>query len=149
MNTDPVLERFFFGREDVLQTLKKRSDAFQKGYRQNIGIVGEPFTGKSSILAQFLRQFSSPNVISILIRVQEVDSFQAFFQKWLGAYCADGNQTQPSRINPAFFHQLVSALDEPGSAIGFDFVRTIRAAVQYQDAVDAAFKGTQVKFRRK
>ena len=85
METDPVAVQHFFGRGDILELLNKRFDAFEHGYRQNIGLVGEPWTGKSSILTQFLRTHPFKQTIPILVRLEETDSFQTFSQKWLAS----------------------------------------------------------------
>jgi len=84
METDPVSKDSFFGRRELLSALEKRFQAFQSGYRQNVGMVGRPYTGKSSILAEFLRRREPKRVIPIVMRVEEVDSFKVFSQKWLG-----------------------------------------------------------------
>ena len=84
METDPVSQEHFFGRQEILSTLKKRFDAFLKGYRHNVALIGNAFTGKSSVLTQFLRQYLSDEAIAILIRLDEADSFRSFSQKWIG-----------------------------------------------------------------
>ncbi|PIQ86273.1 MAG: hypothetical protein COV74_05255 [Candidatus Omnitrophica bacterium CG11_big_fil_rev_8_21_14_0_20_45_26] len=85
MAPDPITDTSFFGREEILGLLRKRTEAFRKGYRQNIGLIGEPFIGKTSVLIHFLRHFPHDDIIPILIKVNEAESFQVFLQKWLGA----------------------------------------------------------------
>ena len=85
MEAEPVSGGAFFGRQDLLERLNKRFEAFESGYRQNIGLIGQPWFGKSSILAQFLRTHSFKGTIPIFIRIEETDSFQTFSQKWLGS----------------------------------------------------------------
>lgn len=85
MEMDPVSTAKFFGRQEVLNTLQKRFEAFREGYRHNLAVLGAPFIGKSSILRQFLRSNSDENTIPIFICIEEVDSFQAFLQKWLAS----------------------------------------------------------------
>ncbi|MBI4387528.1 MAG: ATP-binding protein, partial [Candidatus Omnitrophica bacterium] len=84
METDPVSREIFFGRGETLSLLEKRFKAFLNGYRHNLGLIGIPHVGKSSILAQFLRSQASGTAISIFIRLQHGDSFSIFSQKWLG-----------------------------------------------------------------
>jgi len=85
MEAEPVSGSAFFGRRDLLERLHKRFEAFESGYRHNIGLIGPSWVGKSSILAQFLKLHPSKNTIPVFIRIEETDSFQAFSQKWLGS----------------------------------------------------------------
>ena len=84
METDPISKEGFFGRREILDLLEKRFKAFLNGYRHNIGLIGLPHIGKSSILAYFLHSVVAQEAIPIFIRLQEGDSFSVFSQKWLG-----------------------------------------------------------------
>lgn len=85
MEAEPVSGSAFFGRKDLIDRLGKRFQAFESGYRHNIGLIGHPWAGKSSVLAQFLKSHRSKATIPVLIRIDETDSFQTFSQKWLGS----------------------------------------------------------------
>ncbi len=76
----------FFGRDRVSALLEKRLDAFQKGYRQNIGIIGLPFLGKSFLTQSFLDRVvvGHPEIIPIHYVCQEFDSFERFSERWMG-----------------------------------------------------------------
>ncbi len=71
-----------------------------------------------------------------------------FFQEGFDTDRADGCQTQAANVHAAFLHQLISAVDECGSSIRFDFVRAVRAAVHDDDAVNTMLECPYVKFGR-
>lgn len=73
----------FFGRQTILALLAKRLEAFQNGFRQNIGIVGRPRIGKSSLLQVFLERAQRGNFITVSFSCQESDSFERFGQRWM------------------------------------------------------------------
>lgn len=75
----------FFGRDRISALLEKRLDAFQKGYRQNIGIIGLPFLGKSFLSNAFVdRVVGHPEIIPVHYICQEFDSFERFCERWMG-----------------------------------------------------------------
>lgn len=75
----------FFGRSRISALLEKRLDAFQKGYRQNIGIIGLPFLGKSILSKAFIdRVTGHPDIIPVHYICQEYDSFERFSERWMG-----------------------------------------------------------------
>ena len=75
----------FFGRSRISALLEKRLEAFQKGYRQNIGIIGLPFLGKSILSKVFIdRVIGHPEIIPVHYVCQEYDSFERFSERWMG-----------------------------------------------------------------
>ena len=54
MFSEPAIGEKFFGRDTILEILKKRALALKDGYRQNIALTGQSLAGKSSIILQFL-----------------------------------------------------------------------------------------------
>jgi len=74
----------FFGREKELTFLVKRVNSFRKGYRQNIAFVGQPLSGKTSLLNYFIQQYiNSPDILPIYIEMQKED-FKSFAERFIG-----------------------------------------------------------------
>ena len=84
MFVEPVFGKKFFGREDVLATLKKRVTALKGGYRQNLALAGPMLAGKSSILRHFLKNIDDPEVIPLYIEMTGED-FAAFSERFMGS----------------------------------------------------------------
>ena len=70
MISDPVIGADFLGREELLQTLKKRLESFKEGYRQNIAILGQPLLGKTSLVHHFLHTFEDNSILPIYVDVR-------------------------------------------------------------------------------
>lgn len=83
MHTSSNRGSVFFGRKRVCALLEKRLEAFQKGYRQNVGIIGPPFIGKSTLVQTFLRSAAQTEIIPIFFSCQEFDSFERFSERWM------------------------------------------------------------------
>ena len=81
MYNDPVTGKDFFGREKVLQLIETRDGAFAKGYRQNISLIGQPLIGKSSIICQYLFNFSKTDIIPVYVDVEKC-TFLQFLDKF-------------------------------------------------------------------
>ncbi len=79
MFSDPVVGSLFFGREAILETLKKRVDAHRDGYRQNLALIGEERLGKTSILQHYLHASHDPRILSVYIDLSH-HSFDTFIQ---------------------------------------------------------------------
>lgn len=62
MFTDPVTGDNFFDREEYLTLLLKRTKGLEKGYRQNIAILGEEHIGKTSLILNFLSKIKEENL---------------------------------------------------------------------------------------
>lgn len=74
-----------FGREDILGRLSQRVEALKKGYRQNVGLVGPRFTGKTFLLHHFLQKIRpDTEIIPLYVLLAETD-FDDFLSRWLGA----------------------------------------------------------------
>ena len=43
-----------FGRDEILTRLEQRLEGLKKGYRQNVGLVGPRYIGKTALLTHFL-----------------------------------------------------------------------------------------------
>ncbi len=48
------MDSFFYGRQSVLDQLKRRAADLKEGYRQNMAVLGSLFVGKSTILQEYL-----------------------------------------------------------------------------------------------
>ena len=81
MFIEPVFGKKFFGREEVLGTLKKRVTSLKGGYRQNIALTGPMLAGKSSILRHFLKNIDDSDIIPLYIDMGE-DDFKTFCIKF-------------------------------------------------------------------
>ena len=92
----------FFGRQKIRALLEKRLDAFLKGYRQNVGILGPPSIGKSSLARLFHNQVVQTEVISIFFSCQEFDSFERFSERWMGELLLAIHHTARQSTPPTF-----------------------------------------------
>jgi AAA+ ATPase superfamily predicted ATPase len=77
------VDKSFIDRVDVSSTMMKRVEAFNRGYRQNIGILGEAYMGKSTLLHQFVLSFPHQHMIPIYIEVAP-EPFDYFAKKFMG-----------------------------------------------------------------
>ncbi len=71
MFTDPVVGIDFYDRSYFLNTLIKRAQALEEGYRQNIALLGPEAIGKTSLLLQLLSkiQGSSRLILPIYLEI--------------------------------------------------------------------------------
>lgn len=73
----------FFIREQVRSQIEKRIEALLKGYRQNLGILGQQGMGKTFILGSLFKNFSlRSQVIPIYLHAEALD-FDHFVDRWL------------------------------------------------------------------
>lgn len=97
--SDPVYGKDFFGRTAVIELIEKRLGAFQKGYRQNIALIGHRQLGKTSVLHHLLHQFQTWDLLPIYveIRPQAFDYFvDQFIRSLLYQYLKSKQQVEPS-----------------------------------------------------
>jgi len=74
-----------FVREGIRLCIEKRIDAFDKGYRQNVGLVGPLGTGKSFLLESFVEAFSGQGrFIPMYVHAESLD-FDNLVERWIGA----------------------------------------------------------------
>ena len=85
MFSDPVVGIDFFGREEVLETLRKRVEAFLSGYRQNVALIGHEKLGKTSILHQFLHAFGHKDVIPVYVELKPRQALDYFADQFVRA----------------------------------------------------------------
>ncbi len=82
MFIEPVIGDNFFGREEVIGTLRKRVTDLKGGYRQNIALAGPMLSGKSSILRHFLSSMPEEGIIPIYIDLDGAD-FNVFVKRYI------------------------------------------------------------------
>jgi len=89
-------EQNFFGREDILELLKKRVLGLKEGYRQNVALLGNQYVGKSSILKHFILNLDDKDIVTIYLDLENKD-FSYFFHKFIGSllYNFSKNQNLP------------------------------------------------------
>lgn len=109
MQTSSNRGSVFSGRKRICALLEKRLEAFQKGYRQNIGIVGPPFIGKSTLTQSFLKQVAGTEIIAVFFSCQEFDSFERFCEKWMGELLFGFHQAFQNPL-PANFQLLIRSV---------------------------------------
>ena len=109
MELDPVLGSAFFGRREICVLFDKRLEAFRKGYRQNIGIIGAPCVGKSSLVQNFLMRTTKCQIVTVLLSCKAFDSFERFSQRWMGKLLLSLYR-QIYEAEPRSFQELVSSL---------------------------------------
>ena len=73
-----------FGREEILERIEQRLEALKKGYRQNLGLVGPCFIGKTSLARTILeRHAHDPEILPLYVSLSESD-FDGFVERWVG-----------------------------------------------------------------
>ena len=77
-------EQNFFGRQKILDLLKRRVIDLKDGYRQNVALLGNQYVGKTSILSKFLSDMEDEEITSIYLDCGHKD-FHYFFHKFTGS----------------------------------------------------------------
>jgi len=77
-------EKNFFGRNDILDLLKRRVVDLKEGYRQNVALLGNQYVGKSSLLHHFLVNMDDEGITVIYLDLENKD-FNYFFTKFTGS----------------------------------------------------------------
>lgn len=73
----------FYGRQDLLELLNKRSDALSKGYRQNMAIIGAELIGKTSLLKHWLSQYCDTRIVTVYIEIRHEEA-NSFGERFIG-----------------------------------------------------------------
>lgn len=82
MFSEPAVGDKFFGRDEILEILNKRTLALKDGYRQNVALTGQSLAGKSSIIFQFLHTIKEDGFIPVYVEVVK-EPFRAFADKFI------------------------------------------------------------------
>jgi len=91
----------FLGREEIRDTLEKRVQAFLKGYRQNLGLIGVRTVGKTSLVFHFLRTLQDPQLIPVYVAASK-EPFVFFAQKFMGSLIAGFLRSQNEPVSMDF-----------------------------------------------
>lgn len=78
-----MTQDLFFGHQEYLEILKKRSRDLKEGYRQNIAILGDELVGKTSLVFNFLNKFYDPGIIVIYLEIRP-ESLVSFARRFIG-----------------------------------------------------------------
>lgn len=74
---------FFHGREEYLEVIAKRINGLKNGYRQNLAILGDELSGKTSLVYKFLENFSDNHILPLYIEVRP-ESLNNFARRFIG-----------------------------------------------------------------
>ncbi len=96
----------FFSNDEVLQALKKRTDDFKEGYRQNIAILSDELMGKTTLLKCFMNGLSCEKLIPIYTEVIPFE-FSLFLKRFVNSLL----------YNYLKSSQLISSRENIGSLI--------------------------------
>lgn len=70
-------------RNQYLELLVKRIGSLKEGYRQNLAIIGDELSGKTTILFSFLKQFSDTRTIILYLEIRP-ESLITFTKRFTG-----------------------------------------------------------------
>lgn len=71
-------------RKTTLDALKKRVADFKDGYRQNIAVLGEELTGKTTLLKSFLNSNNDDELVALYVEVMPFE-FSLFVKRFLNS----------------------------------------------------------------
>ncbi len=74
----------FFTRKTTLNSLTKRIADFKDGYRQNISILGEELTGKTTLLKTFLNTINDDELVAVYVEIMPFE-FCLFVKRFLNS----------------------------------------------------------------
>lgn len=121
------IEKNFFGRQDILNLLKKRVMDLKDGYRQNMAFVGPQYVGKTFILQKFIADLDDKDLITVYINFERKD-FHYFFVNFIGTILYNFAKNQGLEL-----HQDISLLLE---AVKARLPQTVAAVRHVQVSVE-------------
>ena len=110
----------FFGRQHILDVLRKRVLGLKEGYRQNVALLGSKTTGKSSIVRKLVDDHDDASVLMIYLDLESRDLsyFCLQFNKSLLYYFLKNKNITPQEdfkllclSAKAFIPQTVAAIE--------------------------------------
>lgn len=102
MFSDPVFGSDFFDRQEIMQLLQKRLRSFEKGYRQNVALLGNPMVGKTSILYEVLHRWESTQINPFYFEIRN-ESLASFAERFMTSFLCR-TQQQKSKGAPQQVH---------------------------------------------
>ena len=128
----PDGESSFFVREKVFSLIEKRIEALEKGFRQNIALIGLPGYGKSHLLGRVYDCIAvHPKFIPIFIQA-EADDFEQLADRWMGGLLSGYLTHQGLPISESFQALLLSA--DPWIPKTTERLRAIKKAMRREKA---------------
>lgn len=100
----------FFVREKLVSLIEKRIEALEKGYRQNIGLVGLPGYGKTYCLEVVFDALAAQHRFIPVYINAEIDGFELLVDRWAGSLLSGFFISQNLNV-PQTFHSLLLAAD--------------------------------------
>lgn len=96
------------GRDPIRARIEKWIEAFAKGYRQNMGLLGHSGLGKTRLLSEIFQELSAPSstMIPVYVDARTLD-FEHFIDRWLGALLS-GTFRSYQKVPPADFQSLIT-----------------------------------------
>ncbi|MCX5665489.1 MAG: ATP-binding protein, partial [Candidatus Omnitrophica bacterium] len=136
MFSEPVVGEKFFGREEVLDLLNKRTLALKDGYRQNIALTGQSLSGKTSILHHFLYSIKEEDFITIYVEVVK-EPFRSFSNRFIATLLYNALTKTGERVG----FELENLLDKAQELLPKTYaaVRNINSCVDKGDFDEAYF----------
>jgi hypothetical protein len=118
----------FFVREQIRSCVLKRIEAFEKGYRQNVGLIGPKGRGKTSALRSiFLLLCAKPDVLPVYVDARTMD-YDHFVERWIGSLLTGFFLTQSIKP-PATFQSLLTTA-EPLLPKTVEKIRQLKNAIR-------------------
>ncbi len=136
MFSEPVVGEKFFGREEVLELLNKRTLALKDGYRQNIALTGQSLSGKTSILHHFLYSIKEEDFITIYVEVVK-EPFRYFSNRFIATLIYNAL----TKTGHAVDFELENLLDKAQELLPktYSAIRNINSCVDKGDFDEAYF----------
>ena len=96
------------GRDLIRARIEKWIEAFDKGYRQNMGLLGHSGLGKTRVLLEIYQDLTARNasMIPVYVDARTLD-FEHFIDRWLGALLC-GAFVSRKRVPPSDFQSLLA-----------------------------------------
>ncbi len=122
-------------RDQIQFRFYKRIEALQKGYRQNIGLIGRRALGKTHLLGELFQQYSNqPDIIPIYFNAEALD-LDHLVERWAGSIFS-GFLAHRSLPAPEDFQSLLSLAESyiPRTA---EKIRSFKRIIRRERSVQA------------
>ncbi len=114
MFSDPVFGKDFFDRQEIIQLLQKRLCSFEKGYRQNVALLGGPMVGKTSILYELLHRWESTRINPFYFEIRD-ESLASFAERFMTSFlCRTPQQKNKESPKQVHIYQEAKTLMDQG-----------------------------------